>query len=894
MPTLRKYGPLAVVLVTAAFLRWFNIGAEYLDGDHAYIAIQSLRVARYHEVTLLGPPMAVGLWHSPLSIYLYAIPFAVSTDARLARAFTGLLNVAATGLLFALGERYFGRKTAFVAALLYAVQPEMIVAGRAINNAQLGAPFAVGFLFTGLLGYYEDRRWARWLCLPLLSAAGQCHPYTFAMLPVAGVLLVIALIRWPDRRRLILIDSLIGGLVALLTLMPWAFGFYQFSQTKNFGDVAPNVFTNQGLEFVIRTLYTQLGGPSQIGVAPILPFTLALGSGWLLLRGLRNWAGLPGLIVLLTFFMMPAIVVVLKLHLVWDYFWPTFPIAFLIMGVFIGGGRLPPADTGPWAWNGLLNDTYLRWVAVAGVVVVTTAYLRYDAVQDRRAGLISLDQLIGAMDLGVARAAESKRDLLIVTGGGYDDYMPWEMLSLAYRIRSGSDTRVIYPRRGLPLPQHGAVLIGPADYAGRPDFFSGGQIIFDSIRLTDLPPAGNRPPDRPPLEPIRLSNGAAIIGVWTQGHGNTPVAGRTWTVYVVWRIDRLAAEEQTLFVHLIDSQGNKYAQQDVPALPVGQQRLGETVVSQMDFQLGAGLPAAGPLLLRVGMYSSAGQAKVVNSSGVVLGDFGLIQVRGSPQPQATWTNGLVLDSLSAATPLIQGPPLDVTAVWLAQQALPGAGQLRWRLQDGQGAYLFEHVSDLAAGLGDVSWPAGAFTTQHYILRIPTDIPPGQHAMDVQPLDAAGRPLGSPYTFSIEIGGRDRQFTAPPIEHSVQAVFGGTITLLGYDESVRGRTLQLTLHWKARGQVTGDYKYFVHVWRSGKVVAQKDSVPGDYSYYTSWWAPNEVYSQAVTLDLGALVSGPYTLTTGFYEPVTGQRLSVRLADGSQPENQWVTLQGFDLP
>ena len=102
---------IALILVLAAFLRLNDLGAGYFDGDDAFISIRALQVAREHALVLVGPPMAVGLWHSPVSVYLYAIPYALTLDPRAARAFTALLNVAAIAVLYAVGAKYFNRPT---------------------------------------------------------------------------------------------------------------------------------------------------------------------------------------------------------------------------------------------------------------------------------------------------------------------------------------------------------------------------------------------------------------------------------------------------------------------------------------------------------------------------------------------------------------------------------------------------------------------------------------------------------------------------------------------------------------------------------------------------------------------------------------------------------------
>ena len=131
------------------------------------------------------------------------------------------MNTLAVAILYLITLRYFGARAAIIASLLYAVHPHMVFASRVINNAQIGAPFVLLYLLSGLLGYYENKGWARILHLPLLSLAGQCHPHTFALAPLSVIIFIQAMIVQPDRRRIIFIQTLIGAGAFLLLLVPW-------------------------------------------------------------------------------------------------------------------------------------------------------------------------------------------------------------------------------------------------------------------------------------------------------------------------------------------------------------------------------------------------------------------------------------------------------------------------------------------------------------------------------------------------------------------------------------------------------------------------------------------------------------------------------------------------
>jgi len=114
---------------------------------------------------------------------------------------------------------------------------------------------------------------------------------------------------------------------------------------------------------------------------------------------------------------------------------------------------------------------------------------------------------------------------------------------------------------------------------------------------------------------------------------------------------------------------------------------------------------------------------------------------------------------------------------------------------------------------------------------------------------------------------------------VQARFGDTITLLGYDlhseEARPGQILRVTLFWKADDLVQEDYKVFVHLLDAqGQVLAQHDSQPVGGSMPTSSWPVGETVSDnhGVVVPRG-MPSGEYRLVLGMYDPQTGRRLSI---------------------
>jgi hypothetical protein len=159
---------------------------------------------------------------------------------------------------------------------------------------------------------------------------------------------------------------------------------------------------------------------------------------------------------------------------------------------------------------------------------------------------------------------------------------------------------------------------------------------------------------------------------------------------------------------------------------------------------------------------------------------------------------------------------------------------------------------------------------------------------MQLVSEKGESFDEPFLTTVEVTFRDRAFAAPALVHAVRATFDGEIEILGYALEHNEAKLELTLFWRALGYIPQDYKYFVHLWQGDTVVAQVDSMPVAWQYPTSWWAPGEVVSEQVLFDVGDLESDDFGVTTGFYDPADGRRLSVVLSDGANADVGWVTL------
>lgn len=833
---------IAVILVLAAFFRLNDLGAGYFDGDDAFISIRALQVAREHALVLVGPPMAVGLWHSPVSVYLYAIPYSLSLDPRAARAFTALLNVASIAVLYLVGVKYFNRAGTLAGALLLAVHPYMVASSRDINNAQLGALFVALYLLTGFMGCMDGARAARWLHLLMLSVAGQCHPHTFAIAPVSLILFADAWIS--GRRRYLLADFLGGGLLALASFAPYAIGLLQLMPTANLPAAAITAFSNKGVLFLADMLHWRLSEGAPQWLTLVLPVLLL---GGIAISAVR----LRGLALLVAVCSMPLVATIFNIHLVIDYFWSTLPVAFLLMGVSLGM---------------LFERRWLRWIGFGLVGAIAISNLNYLVRLDRRADVISLEQQLAATDQALA----TNKPVLLLSDGNYDNLMRWELHSMRANLL-GRDARVVAGSRSMPLPAAGATLLGSVDFGLRPLFLAG-AVVNQSFRVAPLAGAAQFAPTIPLRAPQRFDGGQTVLGFYAPA----PSTFGTAALNLIWRVDQVSPVEFGVFAQLVDERGAKLSQVDLAGLPVAQQRAGEWVLNQLDF---TDVPKAGPLFIRFGFIAADGRRSHRLSAGgaIVEGD-AFAQVRGFALPVMEFNSALTLEDIRLNAPT-QGEPLLVDATWRLKQALENQA-LRWRVVDKQSRRV---VYETAAVLATGEWAVGAFVSEQYVLRVPTDLPAGAYVVEAQLAGDTGAANTVKWSDDVALSARNRNFLQPVMMHKLQALFGDEIKLAGYDLQLAGRSLRVTLHWQALRQLEHSYKYFVHVLRNGELAAQWDAIPQDAEYPTLWWARNEFVSQAVQLDLAALAGGEYTVSTGFYDSPTGQRLAAP-----------VTLQEIRLP
>ena len=129
-----------------------------------------------------------------------------------------------------------------------------------------------------------------------------------------------------------------------------------------------------------------------------------------------------------------------------------------------------------------------------------------------------------------------------------------------------------------------------------------------------------------------------------------------------------------------------------------------------------------------------------------------------------------------------------------------------------------------------------------------------------------------------------------VSHPTAVNFGNEIDLIGYDideaRAQPGDTVDVTLYWRARGEMDQDYTVFTHlIDDEGQIWAQMDDQPLRGDYPTSFWDPGQVVRDKYELILPSdIPPGEYQLEVGLYLAPTAERLPVLDDAGHMLDNR----------
>ena len=384
-----------------------------------------------------------------------------------------------------------------------------------------------------------------------------------------------------------------------------------------------------------------------------------------------------------------------------------------------------------------------------------------------------------------------------------------------------------------------------------------------------------------PLPPIRieadLGDLAHLDGA---GLPSSVKAGETLDVQEYWQALRPGTPDVRAFLHLVDAQGQLWAQADNLGYYAEDWQPGDTAINDQHLEVPAYAPPV-PMKLLFGLYSSTtGQELPVrDASGAAAGTqvaLGTVQLQPGVEPSPAWrppnatrrdvAPGLTLVGYDLPRTTVRaGDAVPVDLFWRISGPLQDVPRLQLRL----GGNASSREQGLADLLHPAQWLVGVLEDKRQLTVAPT-VPAGKAELTV-----GGVSLGE-----LSITEPRREFAIPPMEHRLDLPVGDFATLAGYSlEPVQpGQPLRLTLFWQDRAVTGTSWKVFVHVLDGAShVVAQKDDLPDGGRTPTTSWLPNQVVADRYEVVLPSALPGQAQLEFGMYEPISGKRLTIGPAD-----------------
>ncbi|MEP7292940.1 MAG: hypothetical protein ABI835_14250 [Chloroflexota bacterium] len=214
-----EFGALLAILILAAVLRFAYPGVNSFAGDEAHISLDALRMARGGEFVMAGQDSSVGIPFFPASVWLFALPYALSPDPLVATGFVSLISLIMVAGVWWLGRRW-NAWAGLVAGLYMATSPYAVFYGRSIWQPNLLAPLALAWAISAYLGATRSDRGGRFgvgAAVFLGLFAFQVHFAGIALVPATAYLFL----RWRWWRRLI--PVVVGAGLALAAILPYVY-----------------------------------------------------------------------------------------------------------------------------------------------------------------------------------------------------------------------------------------------------------------------------------------------------------------------------------------------------------------------------------------------------------------------------------------------------------------------------------------------------------------------------------------------------------------------------------------------------------------------------------------------------------------------------------------------
>lgn len=604
----RHWMLLTFVLLAAAALRMLGSDLFVMWQDEFVITRLANRIFEGGERLLIGPVATFdGLsHHSPLVAYVVAGFFSVAHDPAIARLGIALLGVVSLALWFVTVRRYFGWSIALVALLLLAVSAQLIYWQRFVWNPNIGHIAIPLWYLTALMGYHENKAWAKALHWLALSLNVQAQAGLLWMVPFS--LLLVAWDLWQRRTNLwgvIRIHLLSFGLL-LLSLLPWLIGLQQFAATRSVEATNTLATLSQLISTVnsenlarLPNVFAGLVGSTNFpwGYLATFPNTrvaeairplswlgafqavlTAIGGLALLWQGLRGGKQAVPALWLSAMTVLPLSAGLFLPQAANDYYFVSITftgslcLAYLIVRLWQRFGR---------------SVRFVLGILLFGIVVAQliqfSIYLR---ILDQQAhwypngNIVTLSRqaeawLAQAPSVRIIREPELERDLEAPRKFAVSElYASWDVMRWRYPA-----IEIIEPDQSIPIARDRTLLVAFPHSQLLPRLVDDLSIIEDAAGQVRYLQAVITPDDWLPDEGLTMRFGdvAALQDV------RADLCSVTETqLALLWQ--PLRPDEGKLYhfsVRLLDANGNTLVQQDFPALRSADWHVGDTVLTQV-------------------------------------------------------------------------------------------------------------------------------------------------------------------------------------------------------------------------------------------------------------------------------------------------------------------------
>ncbi|MGD1996172.1 MAG: glycosyltransferase family 39 protein [Anaerolineae bacterium] len=918
----------AAVLLTALFLRVHDLEGvpPGLQGDEMFNAWDASRVGPGHFPIFL--PANFG--REPAFIYLMALSTRLVGmglwSVRLPGVFCGVVVVFFTYLL---ADRLHGFRVGVLAAALMALSFWPVFISRVgLRAVALPACQAVAM--------YALDRGVRESSIPWTVGAGVSLgllPYTyipgqlFLVVPVAWLALVLLQDREWRKQRLRL--SLLAGAVALLTLLPFALFALRHADTA-YSRV-------QELDYELRQLGTGNFQPVWESTRAVLGmFTWAGDPTWrynLAGRPVFDWG--TGL-----FFYLGLAVAFWRMrrpgYVLWLIWLPVMLLPAMVTGAAPSfwrsvGALMPiyvlPAVGVDFAWDWAerniqkpVGDAFPLLVGVGLVAIGADTWHDYFFEWPRSCEVSHIyESDLTAAARYLASYEDPAAPAWISSEHAYD------LSRVAFDVQSDYPGPVRWFNGMLgsvwPSPTHERdVLILFTESC--PANADAHRVLEPYLIYQEDAPCGRphlwvyRLPRRvlseTPWSPSHLLEGSFANGFEVLGYDAPSEAERGSVVPFVlyWRVPQVHGYEyddppRTL-VCLEDAEGHAWSETThFVAYPMQDWTPGDLLAERFEISVPQDLPPQ-RMTFRVGQFNSSREIVFAHPTrgGIPL-RVGSLQVSGQVTRRPRWDEGtplygdLALLGFSLTSQQVHaGGEIESVLEWQAVRQPAGDYAVRFELRarPAGSSSILAHREVLWEETHPTGmWAPGEVVRSFHEISLPRDTPSGDFDVYVSLIDPEdGQSLGEPLRVGIvTVTSRPHTFELPAPQFPLEALFGTSIRLLGYELDktgvISGGQLEVTLYWQALGTMEEDYAVFVHLYEpeGGGILGQHDGPPLSGSAPTSTWVPGEVVADAHAVPVGDDIQGGIApLGVGLYLPDTGRRLPVTVDGELQPDDSLI--------